>query len=498
MSAAALPDFTRTAWPSPTVRERFEPLVHRAAAAWAEIERWSVVASLPGDGRLAGLLSVTPEMLPAAQAWAWEHALEFGVFSTIGASATYASSGTPAQPGQAFTYRCGLARTPLRLRELGRAFMAGDDGHVGDLLGYPTCCRAYFAGTWGAGSVDPTWEAVLNTVDASRMIEEQREVTLHDSPDPVNILGRWLGVRAVGHMPCRFDCPASLDIAKGHLELADRLPGVDAGALREVLSWAVEYVALHGIATVTFPVCRVVTRTDWTAEPRTLYRAGIVPEGAPRGGRFPFRGASLAPVHEEPESPAWIGLDQEAKLNGFSSHEAMSAAHTTIVEAVAEASQGIEEPCTVLDLGCGTGALLRELARMGATCDGIDSDPKRITYGREASTDVTFGYGSIYNATTWGRGRWDVALLGFPRLEEATPDELATLLGCLVEHVRAVVLYSYGLDVRLTAPRTKHLGPHFERVQTLTGPSALAIVARNRQPRKADAHGSPRLQIAHR
>jgi hypothetical protein len=90
-------------------------------------------------------------------------------------------------------------------------------------------------------------------------------------PPLANILGRWLGVRAVAHLPCRFDCPESVAFAQRLLEIGTNNGyGEEVSWITEILSWPAEWSALHGIAEVKWPIVKLSTRTDATSHKRVV------------------------------------------------------------------------------------------------------------------------------------------------------------------------------------------------------------------------------------
>lgn len=95
--------------------------------------------------------------------------------------------------------------------------------------------------------------------------EDERTIVL-DRPSSANILWRWMGVRAVPHLPCSFSCPGTVALAARLLQV-----GCDAGYeeemdwIEQILRWPVGWSALHGIAEIKTPVVKVSTRTDATA-----------------------------------------------------------------------------------------------------------------------------------------------------------------------------------------------------------------------------------------
>lgn len=103
-----------------------------------------------------------------------------------------------------------------------RSFDSGDDSAVGQLLGFPACCNQFFEKTWVEEKfIDTTGSMALNTQTDSENNETTREIK---NALEANILWRWMGIRAVPHLPCSFDCQSTISFAKTLLAI-----GRDAG-----------------------------------------------------------------------------------------------------------------------------------------------------------------------------------------------------------------------------------------------------------------------------
>jgi len=106
-----------------------------------------------------------------------------------------------------------------------------------------------------------------------------------------NVLWRWLGIRPVPHLPCSAECVATRSFAEAlaevgrHWEFATEIEWLD-----EILSWPVEWSALHGIAEIKTPVLKFSTRTDATASRFSVdwLGGGQALHGA-SGLAFPYR-----------------------------------------------------------------------------------------------------------------------------------------------------------------------------------------------------------------
>jgi hypothetical protein len=230
----------------------------------------------------------------------------------------------------------------------------GDDETIGRMLGFPECCREFFAREWArGGSYDLT--RAMRTVDG---------------PWEANIMLRWLGVRLVPHLPCSADCTETGRLAGAYLAAGRRM-GVDVDALEALLRLPVTHEDLNGVAIVSTPHFRFMVGTDPTPERIVTERAGL-PRREPCGCcKDPY--CTGETHHHDAASPAaeeshWdAGLSEYATWkdlepptwedNGFSSAEAMEAAHQVVLRAVGDVS-------SAADLGCGDGRLLAAIAQV--------------------------------------------------------------------------------------------------------------------------------------
>jgi SAM-dependent methyltransferase len=446
-----LPDFTRLAWVSDHAERVWRPRLQRIAAAWAEVEWRSVL----GGVRSCAVTMASPEeFLTMGAQWAGVglNALPIEIQGVSGQP--YSAAGIPAVPGQPFVFRFVVGR-PDDVSSFKVAWDEGDQQAIGGLLGYPPCCREFFRNTWvDHAMVDTTWPMALASCDTPTGV-----TTIDVSGDPhANILWRWMGCRAVPHLPCRVDC--SMTVALGERLVAiGRAAGFDQEMdwLIEILSWPVEWSALHGIAEVKTPVVKVSTRTDATARRYTVRRHGdTYPSEGVRGLAFPFevpetlritasRGfrQGLDNAVRFQTRPDWYATD-----NGFGSLQDMRSAHHPIVDVVTEALSG--NSGNVIDLGCGNGALLEQLsARVkGIVPFGIDVDAQRIDHARALHPRFAdhFVTGDLFDDDRlWPVGRrYAVALLMPGRLLEADPTRVAALRHRLARHCERLVVYAYG------------------------------------------------------
>lgn len=338
-----LPDFTRIAWVSPKAQTVWGQRVSRVSRAWEQIERLSVLDGL----RSSALQNVAPHALPALSAWASSVGLHVVLLERVGVSGEYASAPVPLELAPSWAYRVAVAM-PASAPRWPEAWRTRDDEAIGKMLGFPSCCRQFFARTWGAGMVDTT-----------------AEMGEPVGPLECNILLRWLGVRAVTHLPCSFSCAGTATRGKDFIACGRRNGfAQEMDWLEEMLDWPVEWSALHGIAEIVTPVCRIQTRTNPGPTKAVIRREGArYPAEGVKGTRFPFRKDCAE------AKPLPLVDHRECTDNGFQSKSAMDAAHSMLLALLSGPYR------CVLDLGCGNGALLAKIP--AARRVGVESDDGR-------------------------------------------------------------------------------------------------------------------------
>ena len=363
-----LPDFTRFMWVSDETRDVWHPRLERVTNVWLEIEWRAVLAGV----RSCAVTMASPEdLLAQAPRWAGEGLSVLPVEMVGLTGQPYSATSTTAQPGEPFLFRLVIGR-PSDLADFKRAWDVADQEAIGDLLGYPRCCREFFRRVWvDDAMVDTTWP--MATATAAPTDAEGTLVEV-DGPPHANILWRWMGTRTVPHLPCRFDCPATVELGERFVAVGRSCGfGQEMDWLLDVLSWPVEWSALHGIAEIRTPLLKVSTRTDATPRRYTVQRRGdSYPIEGAQGLSFPFqapvklrltgargfqRGIEHSVAVNAPR-PSWYATD-----NGFDSIAAMEDAHRPIVTAAVAALAG--RGGDVVDLGCGNGALLDKIAGRG-------------------------------------------------------------------------------------------------------------------------------------
>lgn len=450
--AFQLPDFTRIAWTSDATRKVWEPRIERIGRAWYELGWQSValgmracfVASLSAD-----------DYLRESARWIERGLVSIPLRLYGRCDQSYSTTPEPPKPGEPVGFRVAVGN-PAALKEYQRAWSLRDHDKMGELLGYPACCRSFFNEVWiESQCLDTTWPMASN----GRSTKSDGLTLVVGGRPETNILLRWMNVRAVNHLPCSFECDASVEVAQAYLSAARRCGfEKEMDWTAEMLSWPVEWSALHGIAEIKTPVARVSSRTDATANKYVVRReTHSYPEQGAHGLRFPYRPPDRLLVSDSPafrramasplvsignaSPPEWVHQD-----NGFSSRSAMDQAHEPLI---ALASKHLTSAAgSVLDLGCGNGELLRKLSVRcpGFRSVGIDTNDRALEHARQTFHERpgSFIAGNLFKTDLWlEHGPYELAFLMVGRLLEVPPPQAEMLLKSLREHSRHILLYAY-------------------------------------------------------
>lgn len=288
-----------------------------------------------------------------------------------------------------------------------------DNVSIGKQLGFPTCCTEFFEKYWSLGYRDLT----------HFQCQDKDDFAYDDWFDFCNVMLRSLGVRGVFHLPCSFDCEATIALGDKNFSLIQKLGYENevrwAG---ELLYTSTEYTAMHGISETVTPAFKIIQNTDYTRDKKTIWLHGDSLEAGVKGKQFPHNVSSYRDQPEvEEREDIWTA-------NGFSSYEAMEYNHQFIL-----ALAKLVDYTYVLDLGCGNGELLRKLSKLLGTTIGVDKDRKNPN-GNIYQSEVE----PFLQEHTQG---YDLILIAEQRLQEAK-DPFA-MLDKIYNLAKWVIIYNY-------------------------------------------------------
>lgn len=416
-----LPDWTRVQWTSIENQHKYEPIISSITSAWRQLERMSVVH----DIRPSSLDIINPLELEALT----EQYKQYGVLvvplAREGVTSQYSSTSVPYTGGD-FKLRVVFTKSEQRAAEWFEIWHAEPrirDAAAGRLLGYPPCCVKFFEKYWNNQKfVDTTWVMSadkLNLTDADRMIHIKA-----DTPPEANILWRWQGIRLVSHLPCSFACEHTKAVGMEMAALGRSLGYTkEIDWIYELLSWPIEWSALHGIAEIRTPINKVSARTDMTPWKYTVQKlSDMYPADGMSGISYPYTQKKIKtkPITTTISFAKSLEDTSVWEENGFSNKAAMNHFHTVILDAIGDMKY--IPAGNVLDLGCGNGILLGRVVgtRTDLLPHGVEMDRQRCM---SAATTIHWGVftmGSIFDLTTWKEPAYSMILLMPGRLLETT------------------------------------------------------------------------------
>ena len=372
-----LKESSRVSWANTEAQKCWEPRAKAINSEWLVLERQLVSMG----HRAAALQYLTPMEIPKAIEWAKESHM------------TVAIIGYDSQLGLRLVFT-------RKVDQFQRAWRNQEHAVIGALLGYPSCCIRFFESVWGNQQrADTTWFMTE--------MPDNGEVKIASAPYTSMMLSR-LGVRFVPHLPCSFNCKSSIALARENMHAWEKTGDHKALAwAKTMLSWPVEWTALHGLSEVKTPYVRILSNSEATVEKFTIrIEQGTVTE----------------PLN------TWSG-------NGFTNLKAMDVAHKSLVQAVIALTGN-----TVVDLGCGNGCLLHKLKLMGFDVLGVEVNPETVKEGGELYKDVTIMCENLRDFNPFLRE--GITLLSTQRLKEIKEglDSFHTLLK---SYTKELILYGY-------------------------------------------------------
>jgi hypothetical protein len=389
---------THISWTSGAEKEYWEDRIRKAARVWRHIE----IASVVDHYRAAALVDCdTNEMLHIPSVLAKSDLCVVPVAATNRHSSYHAklSNWNPKQP---LAYKCIVARAQIA-SEFVIAWNRVDHDGIGEILGFPMCCRQAFKQFWTEqGNIDCTWSMALRS--ATRLEATSVAVAGYDE---TNVLLRWLGLRAVPHLPCSFNCELSAMMGRDLLMIGEKLGyRPEVATLKELLSWPVRWCACQGIGTVTLPALRFEMQTD---------------------------------VKEVTLAVTRVGNQLEEKVSKAPEDSFYSLLISRILRVMPRA------PKAFLHLGCGNATLTARVARMipGIHPFGVDRkappDADRILQafdGKLYRVDV-----ADFSAS-WLRDSYALALIDNDALLDIRPSLRDKLVGALLQIAATVISYT--------------------------------------------------------
>ena len=305
--------FTRTLWVSQEAKDAWEPVLLEAERCYYQLELLTV-----GEGlRSVCTDHYRSEELIDRVAELGKHGLVFRPLRRVGDYKGFTHAHPAVEPGKPWTYY-GAIGSAEDTEAFAQANADNDHEAIGQLLGYPECCRKFFTEVWGAGYHDPIWQAAERS-DPDRIRSRSdpanpplRFLKVEAYPEVLSLL-RYIGIRLTPQIPCSSTCQESRERALEWISLGRKhdLEGLDS--LLEILSWPMEWNCLHGIAEIRTPLFKVSTNSMPTLESYTVQVTGSsYPDLAPTGLTFPYHRPEGVMVTQ---SPAFMRAEEQISVD---------------------------------------------------------------------------------------------------------------------------------------------------------------------------------------
>lgn len=249
--------FTRVVYNSPEAQEEWEPKIKRAAAVHNKAEFEMVRMGY----RKAATLHISPRDYEVSI----ENIIRNGlVWLPIQRTKNYdgfSHKHYPTDPGDPNSSVYGvLARTVEDAETFRRASRNPVDHDViGELLGFPKCCRDFFNEVWAAGYYDPVWQAAERTEGAQKVSDTH--IVLKKVYLEAMQVYRYIGPRVTSHLSCSFTCEESRKEGERWLECIEKFDPVGLQNMIDILKLPFRWSVKWGIAIITTPYFRIITNS---------------------------------------------------------------------------------------------------------------------------------------------------------------------------------------------------------------------------------------------
>lgn len=269
--------FTKHNWKSAESREAWSEWFESIPRAKGHVEWRSVLD--PDTDRKAAIIHVNNINREQWLQRISEHDLHYRPIRFNRPYDGYAHEFTPADPQdpERVTYAV-IAEDPdiADKMEEAETEMQGRERHdtVGELLGFPECCRNFFYEDWVNGCRDPMYEISCNTPSAEMVDDDPNHVHVMDPNTGTNIMWRYFGISYITHMPCSWECEESIEIARERYRIMKETGfGDEADRLNEWLEQPFVWSGYHGMAHIqnTHATCNV-NSSNYLDEKRVIWR----------------------------------------------------------------------------------------------------------------------------------------------------------------------------------------------------------------------------------
>lgn len=281
-----MPPVTRNQWATKELKDEWEPRANEARRVYQILEKFSVVRGL----RRCATVTVHSSNMEGFRKFLGENGLFFVPIEKIAEGNGFTHNIEKPRPQDTrYSWFGVIAKVMVDAYAFLEAYTNKDDAKQGELLGYPKCCVDAFVDNWSKGYFDPIWQFAANSTENIKKREDTFIRITTGSDHLISPFLRYIGIRAIPHMPCTCHCEESSKIAEQWIALARDLKVPGVSDLEYLLSMPVEWDCLKGIAYISSPMFKIEVNSMTCYPKYVVQKEGTeVPINAPRGLKFPW------------------------------------------------------------------------------------------------------------------------------------------------------------------------------------------------------------------
>ncbi|MDP5273699.1 hypothetical protein [Chengkuizengella axinellae] len=284
-----IPPFARMSWVSKEVKDQWEARMQKACKVYSRLELETVKHGI----RDCTTRHISGNNLEYEMEQLAKDGLVFLPIRKVGTYSGFAHKHPPVLQGKPWAYYGVVSKEPEKAWLFSHSSNNNskvDHETIGQLLGYPKCCRDFFDSVWLDGYIDPVWQQALNSKEENIKNKKEQFIRVKDTVNHENnVMLRYIGVRIVPNIPCSLDCSHSLENARKWIELGKELNLEGVDDLIYLLKLPVEWDCQKGIAYISTPLFKIETNSMTCYPKHVVQKEGTeFPKGTPLGNKFPW------------------------------------------------------------------------------------------------------------------------------------------------------------------------------------------------------------------
>jgi len=267
---------TKVVWWDTSSKETWEPRMARISKLYNDAELATVLAGM----RRVYVYHVNSDGFDRSYEFLRKNNLVYFPTNKSGIYQGFSHKHMPVEQGKPYMlYGAAVKADDLEAGELFTEYsLSTPTNHsgIGRLLGYPECCIKFFESDWGKKSVDPIFEAALNTKGAKKDSEDLEDATTVEvACHPYcNNMFRYFGGRITPHLTHSLQCEATIKWGEEWIEIMKQIDPEATRWVIELLSMPLTWNCLKGVAIIDTPIFRGVTNSDMTQTRKTVKSLG--------------------------------------------------------------------------------------------------------------------------------------------------------------------------------------------------------------------------------